>query len=237
MKLSVNRTCMACAILTLLLLLGWSSPLSADTVFSNLSSFCECGAVFQGAGEPSGAGSLAVEFTPTGNFTFTEAELGLDAAGVGDSINVYLETISSTGTGTVIGQIGSEIAVPEGEEYITADSFTTPITLSDGVSYWLVATAATDDTSVDWEGNGTQAVPIADSSTDGPDGPWDFLGDTFFQFAIDGTPATTTPTAEPASFLLLGTGLVGLALAIRRRTREQRAARTISGSSPQCLSA
>jgi hypothetical protein len=236
MKLSVNRAWMACAILALLLLLGWSSPLSADTVFSNLSSFCECGNAISG-GLP-GVQSLAVEFTPSGNFTFTEAELGIDPA-PGGSLNVYLETSSSTGgPGTVIEQIGSDISVSSGfGRDITADSFTTPITLSDGVSYWLVATAATGSTYVLWDSGGTQEVTSYSSTTDGPDGPWSAAGDDPFQLAIDGTPAATTPTAEPASFLLLGTGLVGLALAIRRRARRQRAAPTMSGSSPQCLSA
>ncbi len=215
MKLRINRAWMACAILTFLLLLGGSSPLSADTVFSNLSgSFCNCGEIIQGAGEPDGAVSVAVEFTPSGNFTFTEAELGIEGGVSVGSLNVYLETISSTGTGTVIGQIGSDISVPaDTQEYITADSLTAPITLSEGVSYWLVATAATADPGVFWEGEGTEAVPYDYSLTDSPDGPWSAAGDDTLQFAIDGTPVTPTPTPEPGTLTELiptAIGVLGL---------------------------
>ena len=210
MKLRINRAWMACAILTFLLLLGGSSPfLSADTVFSNLSSLCNCGTEIEGG---TAAGSLAAEFTSSGNFTFTEAELGIKGGVSVGSLNVYLETISSTGTGTVIEQIGSHISVPaDTQEYITADSLTAPITLSEGDSYWLVVTAATADTSVFWEGEGTEAVPYDYSHTDGPDGPWTAGVDDTLQFAIDGTPVATTP--EPGTLTELiptAIGVLGL---------------------------
>lgn len=211
MKLSANRAWVACTILMLLLFLGWSSPLSADTVFSNLSgSFCNCGGGIDSA-ESIEAESLAVQFTPGGNFSFTEAELGIDGEGGGGSLNVYLETNSSTGApGTVIEQIGSDISVPgDTDEYVTADSFTTTITLSDGDSYWLVATDAAAETGLTWDTDGTQAVPLDYSETDSPDGPWKAT-DGALQFAIDGTPVTTTAVPEPGVLSELIPTLIGM---------------------------
>jgi hypothetical protein len=214
MKLSVNRARTACAMLTFLLLLGWSSRLSADTVFSNLSGIVNGGGqdIF-GDSIDIGPSSVAVEFTSSGNFTFTEAELGISsiASDVEGYLNVYLETSSSGAPGTVIEQIGSDISVPADiSEYVTADSSTTPITLSEGVSYWVVATAATGDTSLAWATGSTGAVPLDYSLTDSPDGPWYGVGDSPFQLAIDGTPVTTTPVPEPGTLAQLIPALIGV---------------------------
>ncbi len=54
-----------------------------------------------------------------------------------------------------------------------------------------------------------------------PNGTYDFLPST--DVTVE-SPASPAATPEPASFLLFGTGLIGLALAVRKRSRQQKEA-------------
>ena len=96
--------------------------------------------------------------------------------------------------------------------------------LTSGNQYWLTVQAPSTSAYA-WNFNNTGANAAHAISTDDGNN-WDVFASTFFTpgaFQIDGNPTTDTPPVpEPASLMLLGSGLIGAAVSRRRKAARQR---------------
>ena len=194
------------------------------TILSNLSSGGNIGLLFGGGDE------LAVGFTMTGNYDLDSITLKLNFpnGATSSDANVYL--FSDIG-----GQPGSML------DTLTYDSGNTLtkaaalyqydapplVDLNTGSTYWVVL-EFTPDTNLDWVGANPKNPYVSTGATfvntmSNAGGSWSTLNDpsphtsdvaTPF-LELDGPDPSATP--EPATFGLIGAGLVGLALAARRK--------------------
>ena len=185
----------------------------ADVVFSNITSpsstaYPVLGSLFHGPL------SMAAEFTPGATFTLTDAEVRVFGL-AGSQFDVVIASDGSALPGSPIAQIGTDFAAPTALTggIVTANSITTPITLTAGTHYWLVLSPARSTSYIDWFAGGTQAVPLAQQSN----GNWLSLPAGNVQFQIDGTTQASVP--EPISGLSWGLAVSGLLPTEKARKR------------------
>src|ERR1051326_16913 len=143
--------------------------------------------------------TVAVQFTPSGNFTLVDAKVmvGTEPSG-GTNFNLWIAPDAGGLPGAFLEQIGFNlVATSSAGSVVTANSIATPISLTNGTKYWLVMTPANTQTGVSWEGSGTSAVPIAFNSSPTFNSGWTAGGTFAIQFQIDGT-ATSGGGGGPA---------------------------------------
>lgn len=183
-------------------------------------------------------------FTPTADYDLTQIDLGLTYVSATDA-DVVLELVTDDGGVPSISSqqpVGGDVL----ESWTITDipgpqkspctgkgckepapyapvTVTSPgdIELLSGTTYWLVAFPEYADTEVSWNLSYVKPSANAPIATDDNNAGWQAATGFLNQSAFDvlGTPATMSPVPEPAGLLLLGTGLLGLTVPLRRKLR------------------
>lgn len=164
----------------------------------------------------------ATTFTPTQNMTMTgvSVAIGKGTGGItmgGFSLDLY--TSNANLPGTLLDNLGSNTDVAG--LYTDVTSFAVSgISLSAGTQYWLVASPTDNTTSLLWaqDASAYNQGETAYVFSNPPPAGWNlyYVNDPLF-YSVSGTTNGALPTPEPAAWLLLATGLAGLAGLSRRR--------------------
>jgi hypothetical protein len=159
----------------LLAILFGPTLMRADVVFSNVTGL---GAPINShvvCGSASCNNTVAQEFTPSANFSMTDALV--DVARVSDfsTFDVFLDANSGGAPGATIEQIGFALSATASfpGSLITANTISTQITLTSGTPYWLVVSPHQANSEVSWAGGGSSATPQAVSLDGG--NTWPFV--------------------------------------------------------------
>jgi len=191
-------------------------------VFSTLTASTQVGADVIGSSVLGGTPIIwAASFISNGTFNLIDAKVNVIAEGGNPAFNVFLARDYGGGVDLVRNwrQIGFGLIAPSGGGLVTANSITTPITLTSGSGYWLVLTAANPQTRMGWylgdRRNGTSHTAY-NTGDDNFDIGWRGLGFYPLQFQIDGTPPPPA-TPLPPSLILSLLGLAGVGLYQMRR--------------------
>ncbi|MGH9327829.1 MAG: PEP-CTERM sorting domain-containing protein [Terriglobia bacterium] len=198
---------LGCAKAETIVYTNFGAGMSFDTNPAN--SYFVTGASFPSTCPPSNASCvtaevLGVQFTPTANYVFDDAQVPVFLEGGTNSLGVYLQQDSSGLPGSIISefQVSNEmtsspavLTVGEGQSGVSLLAGSSAPDLTAGTPYWLVLAAGAADTKAAWAGNSigdiaTGVLACQISSTGGmmcPSAP------TPSNFAFNTTPNSSVP--------------------------------------------
>ena len=194
-------------VVTAIAMVAASFAAHADT----LSTYTASNAVF-------GGGYIGQAFTVSGTGTFTDIEFSFLKFGFASAFGtgyIFASEYSGTPDGLASSDYLASGTAPDvqGSAYDFGSSFT----LVAGQTYYFYEDGYLPKTSIGAE-VGPGLGPLAASpGTPGTDAP--FVTDTngTWDYVVTGTPSAASVTPEPSSFLLLGTGLLGVAGIMKKR--------------------
>ena len=183
-------------------------PAQADVIFSNITGpGSVMGATVVCAeftfGNCDGLGTImlaAAAFTPTANYTMTDAQVFvasvINPLPGRSSFDVYLYSDSGGAPGSPIERIGAGLSATTilPGSIVTANTISTPITLTSGTQYWLVLTPPNYLGSfIYWANGGSPRVPTATRIMSIAFPPGWMPGTGSLQFQIDGVQGVQSP--------------------------------------------
>jgi hypothetical protein len=196
-----------------------SQPASADSLFTTLGpgGSYDTNEGWSVSGSDYGNVVIGNLFTLGSAATVSDAVLALgNVYGPNTPVNVYIDSDNAGSPDSVLASLTQAGTIPSfigGGGLVTFTCSEVACDLAAG-NYWLVAVEPDSATLQGWFFTYNDATTILAQGTSGsPTGLTTYPGDTETAFQIDGP--STTP--EPSSFLLLGSGLLGLAGLLKRK--------------------
>lgn len=203
------------------LVLASASFAHADTIIDNLPVANNYGPVgVAGSNFLGYAETIGVGFTTTTDVTLTETQVLVNHPAISNSDGSFDELLFTNNggvPGTLVATLATGLIAPNtGNTAGLVDVTGLSVALTADTEYWFVLAPFDDSTDVGWADNGASVLPQAYTFASTPSSGWSSLNDVGpEQFALFSESTAVTP--EPSTFMLLGTGVLGLAGAVRRK--------------------
>lgn len=161
--------------------------------------------------------AIGVGFTPTADVTLTETQVLVSHIPVSNTdgkFNELLFTNNGGIPGTLVANLATGLVAPNTSGIVDVTGLS--VALTAGNEYWFVLAPFDANSDIGWADDGASVLPEAVTNSGTPSSGWrSFSQNGSEQFALFS--GSTAATPEPSTFMLLGTGILGLAGAVRRK--------------------